>query len=238
MRETTTQTAKILGKLLAEGEINAADSTLLAEYRDAEVRAELDIWSEELGFALVEIRGKVYLVPQAESKLLSFSIRDIRESEAKSDRMIEAFLQCYISMTILWALYGGKNNNPKRVVFLQIRDILALLDERLSDTSNAQAQMLETGYEINFAQISSYWHSLQVQDEQKRKTRMGAIQRACKLMERQKLLRIVDENREIRPTERLDDLMIGYYLDMRRIEEIHRLFKDQEDACDAQTKQD
>ncbi|MCL1816019.1 MAG: DUF6063 family protein [Clostridiales bacterium] len=238
MRETVVQTAKILSKLLAEGEINAADSNLLSDYRNPEVRADLDIWGEELGFALVEMRGKVYLVPHTDSGLLSFSIRDIRESEAKGDRMIEAFLQCYISMAILWALYGGKNNNPKRVVFLQTKDILALLDERFTEISTPQAQMLETGYEINFSQIACYWNSLQAQDEQKRKTKMGAIHRACRLMERQKLLRMVDEGREIRPTERLDDLMIGYYLDMRRLEEIHQLFESQEGTINAKIKQD
>jgi hypothetical protein len=50
----------------------------------------------------------------------------------------------------------------------------------------------------------------------------------------------VDEDREIRPTEKLDDLMIGYYLDVRRIDEIHKLFDmfDMEDNSNANTEQD
>ena len=238
MRETVTQTAKILSKLLAEGELNAADSALLAEYRYPEVREALDIWGDELGFTLVDMRGKVYLVPRVDSDLLAFSLRDVRESEAKSDRMIDAFLQCYISMIILWMLYGGKNKNPKRVIFLQIRDIVAALDERFADVSAAQAQIMEASYEINFAQIASHWNSLPVFEEQKRKTRVGSFLRACRFMENQRLLLLLDEGREIRPTERLDDLMIGYYLDIRRIEEIHALFDSLEENNHAQAEQD
>ena len=229
------QTAKILNKLLLDGELNASDSDLIAGYRTPEVRAELDIWGEELGFTLVDMRGKVYLIPHTDSELLSFTIRDVRESESRSDRMIDAFLQCYITMTVLWMLYGGKNNNPKRAVFLQVKDIVAELDERFSDITAPEAGILETEYEINFTQISSQWGAMPVDDEQRRKTRVGSVLRACRFMERQRLLIILDEKREIRPTERLDDLMIGYYLDVRRIQEIHTLFENEE-ANDAKTQ--
>jgi hypothetical protein len=218
------QTAKILGKLLADGELGGADGALIAEYRAPEVRSELDILGEEMGFTLVEMRGKVYLVPQTDSELLTYTMRDIRESDSRSDRMIDAFLQCYITMTILWLLYGGKNSNPKRVIFLQIKGVIEALDQRFSDIGALEAQRLELEYEINFPQIASHWSALPVYDAQRRKTRAGAVLRACRLLEREKLLIILDEGREIRPTERLDDLMIGHYLDMRRIEEIHALF--------------
>ena len=230
------QTAKILSKLILDGELNSSDSALLADYHTPEVRAELDVWSEEFGFTLVDIRGKVYLVPNADSELLAFTIRDIREIESKSDRMIDAFLQCYITMTILWMFYGGKNNNPKRVVFLQVKDIIATLDERLSNISTQETDVLEAEYEINFSQISSHWSALPIDDDQRRKTRVGSVLRACRLLERQRLLIILDEKREIRPTERLDDLMIGYYLDMSRVEDIHRIFDSMEEAGDAKTK--
>ena len=219
------QTARILKQLLLDGELSAADTELLAEYRTPEVRAELDILSEELGFSLLDMRGRVYLIPQIDSELLSMSMRDVRISESTGDRMIDAFLRVYVIMTILWMLYGGKNNNPKRAVFLQVKDIVAMLDERLSNSTAREAEILETDYEINFTQISSLWSAMPVEDDQRRKTRVGSILSACRLMEREKLIMILDEKREIRPTDRLDDLMIGYYLDMQRIEEIHMLFQ-------------
>jgi hypothetical protein len=135
-------------------------------------------------------------------------------------------------------LYGGKNKNPKRVVFLQVKDIVAMLDERFSATPAKEASILETEYEINFPHISTHWRSLPVFDEQKRKTRVGAVLRACRFMEHQRLLLILDEGREVRPTERLDDLMIAYYLDMRRIAEIHQLFDSLEGVEGAKAQQD
>jgi hypothetical protein len=227
------ETARILNKLLSDGELGASDGALLADYRVPEVRAELDVWGEELGFSLVEMRGKVYLVPHTDSGLLSLSIKDIRESESKSDKMIDAFLQCYVTMTILWMFYGGRNINPKKALFLQVKDIVAALDERFADASSPQAQALETDFEINFPQIASHWNALPIHDAQRRKTRVGAVLKACRLMERQKLLIVLDEDREIRPTERMDDLMIGYYLDMRRIEDIHALFDSMGGSGDA-----
>lgn len=227
------QAAKILVKLLSDGELDSSDSGLLADFRTPEVRTELDILGEEMGFSLLDMRGKVYLIPLADSDLLSFSIRDIRESEAKSDRMIDAFLQCYITMIILWMFYGGKNKNPKRVVFLQVKDIAEELDRRFSDTVASQAAKLENEYEINFPQIAQHWSSLQIIEDNRRKTRIGVILKACRFMERQKLLILLDESREIRPTDRLDDLMTGYYLDMRRIEEIHGFFDSMEGSSDA-----
>ena len=213
------QTAKILNKLLSTGELNSDDTELFAEFRSPEARAELDIWGEELGFELKDINGSVYLIPHADSDLLSFSIKDIREN----DRREEAFLQCYIIMTILWLLYGGKNNNPKSVIFLQIKDIAKSVDERFANTAAPLSMIMEDEYEINFTQIAAAWNAMPVQDEFRRKTRTGVVLRACKLLERQRLVDVVDDNREIRPRKRLDDLMIGYYLDYQRVEAIHAL---------------
>lgn len=232
------ETAGVLHKLLLDGELSSTDSAFYAKYREPGVREELDIWGEELGYTLVEIRDKIYLIPSTDSELLSFSMRDIRESESKGGRMVEAFLQCYVSMTILWMLYGGKNNNPKRVLFLQVKDIVEVLDERFSDIGDSNANIFENDYEINFRQIAAHWSALPVYDDAKRKTRIEFVLRACRQMERQKLLCIVDDNREIRPTERLDNLMIGYYLDIHRIEDIHRLFDSMGDSSNAKDKQD
>jgi len=222
------ETAKILCRLLADGEISTSDTELITDYRKPEVREDLDIWGDEMGFKLVEMRSKVYLVPHADSDLLALTIRDIRERESSSGRMIDAFLQCYIIMTMLWMFYGGKNNNPKRVVFLQVKDIVEMLDERFGSAIASQtASVLETDFEINFQQIAEQWCAMQVDDPSnphRRKTKKAVILSACRLLESQKLMIVLDEGREVRPTERLDDLVIGYYLDIRRIEDIHELF--------------
>jgi antitoxin component of RelBE/YafQ-DinJ toxin-antitoxin module len=214
------QTAKILTKLLTDGELSPSDAPMIADFRDPEVRAELDIWGEEMGFTLKDINGSMYLIPDTDSDLLSFSIKDIRES----GKTIDAFLQCYIIMIILWLLYGGKNNNPKSAVFLQIKDIVKTVDERFAEIPAELPMSMEDVFEINFTQIAATWNAMPVYDDLRRKTKTGATLQACRLLERQRLVDLLDENREIRPKKRLDDLMIGYYLDIRRVKELHALF--------------
>jgi len=214
------QTAKILTKLLTDGELSPSDAPMIADFRDPEVRAELDIWGEEMGFTLKDINGSVYLIPDADSDLLSFSIKDIRDS----GKTIDAFLQCYIIMIILWLLYGGKNNNPKSAIFLQIKDIVKALDGRFAEIPAGLPMTMEDAFEINFTQIAAAWNAMPVYDDQRRKTKTGVTLQTCRLLERQRLVDLLDENREIRPRKRLDDLMAGFYLDIQRVKELHALF--------------
>ena len=234
------ETARILSKLLADGKISTADTDLYTDYRKPEVRAELDVWGDEMGFELVEMPGKVYLVPHIDSGLLALSTRDMRERESRNDRLIDTFLQCYIIMTVIWMLYGGKNKNPKRVGFLQVKDIIEMLDERLGGAVTSQAaNNLEVEYEINLQQIADLWNAMQVDDPSnpnRRRTKKAVILSACRLLDSQKLLIVLDEGKEIRPTDRLDDLVTGYYLDIRRIEEIHRLFDEMGEASNAEAE--
>jgi hypothetical protein len=220
------QTAQVLNKLLIDGELNTSNSELLAEYRTPEVRTQLDIWGEEMGFSLLEMRGKVYLVPHADSELLSLTIRDLRESVHRSGRLIDVYLQSYITMIILWMFYGGKNISPKQKPFLQVKDIVTAIDERFVNLDASKVDSLESDYEINFTQIINHWNALPVYEESSRRTtRFEFVLRACRFLRGQNLLLILDGDREVRPTTKLDDLMIGHYLNMNRIEEIHKLFE-------------
>ncbi len=217
---------KIYRKLIEDGKLHDKDDPYLySDYKDSEVRDMLESFGEELGFTLVDIPHTVYLVPDIDNDLLSFSLRDIRESVASSARLVEAFLQCYIVMTILYLFYGGKNNNPKQRTFLQIKDIVSELDTHFSNASNEMQETLESKYSINFKNIAEIWASRPIYDDTKRTTRHEAVMRACRLLERHKLTDFYDDRREIRTTQRLDDLMINYYLDERRIEDINSIFR-------------
>ena len=48
--------------------------------------------------------------------------------------------------------------------------------------------------------------------------------RVCKLLEQEKLIRLVDDEKEIRTTRKLDDLMLYYYLNDSRVNEINNIF--------------
>ena len=163
-------------------------------------------FEEELGFSLVELAHTVYLVPDTENELLSFSMKDIRESVATNARLVDAFLQCYIIMMTLYLFYGGKNNNPKQIDFLQVKDIVQKLDERFDAATEAKQEELEANYSINFRYIAEVWRAKAVMQDGKRTTRNELVLKACRLLKRQKLMIILDDEREIRTSKRLDRL--------------------------------
>ena len=143
----------------------------------------------------------------------------------EDDKLIDAFLEVYIIMLILYMFYGGKNKNPKQADFLQVKDIVNKLDETLKATSEEEAEKIEERYSINFIQVSNYWKAKALIEENKLKTRTGTVLTACKLLKNEKLIIITDDDTEIRATKKLDDLMQYYYLSEDRIYEINDIFK-------------
>lgn len=217
---------KIYKAFLEKGQItDTEDKELYFEFKDPEVRNILDIMARELSFQIIAAPHSVYFVPNLENNLLGFSVKDIRESIKKDAKLIDAFLEVYVIMTILYMFYGGKNKNPKQADFLQIKDIVNKLDETLKATSEEEAEKIEERYSINFIQVSNYWKAKALIEENKLKTRTGTVLTACKLLRNEKLIIITDDDTEIRATKKLDDLMQYYYLSEDRIYEINDIFK-------------
>lgn len=219
---------QIYSKLLKEGQISSqSDYELFFEYKKEEVREALSIMEEELGFELLDVGQTVYMVPNLENELLSYTMKEFRESISSSANMIDAYLQTYIIMIILYLFYGGKNNSPIQREFLQVMDLIQELDKRVEGYSS-KIEMLdqyEGEYSINFEKIAELWSNKQVYEEGKLKTKTGTVIKACRLLEKEKLIKLLEEGREIRPTKRLTDLFINYYLSEERISEIHQLFE-------------
>jgi hypothetical protein len=219
---------RILKKMLDKGQLDReTEGDLFLEFRNTEVRSVLAEFEEELDFRIVEASSTIYLVPDSGNSLLGFINKDFREWVASDARLVDAFLLCYISMFICYLFYGGRNRNPKQREFLRISKLIEELDRRLARAveDRDQAVVLEERYAVNFIRVAELWESKQDFEEKGRKTKAGTILNACRLLERESLLRMVDDDREIRTTRKLDDLMLNYYLSDRRIGEINELFE-------------
>ena len=225
---------KIYRRLLEKGQLDReTEGDLFLEFRNVEVRAILAEFEEELDFKAIEVAGSIYLLPNSGNGVLGFTTKDLRESVATDARLVDAYLLSYISMFILYLFYGGRNRNPKQREFLRISKLIEELDRRfsLALADREEAQVLEEKYALNFTRIAELWDSKQDFEERGRKTKIGTILNTCRLLERENLLRLVDEDRELRPTRKLDDLMLNYYLDDSRVEEIKGFFEgDVQDA--------
>ncbi|MCI8396898.1 MAG: hypothetical protein HFJ52_04435 [Clostridia bacterium] len=217
---------RIYKKLLEKGQItDIEEKELYFDFKEPEVREILDTMARELNFKIITAPHSVYFVPNIENNLLGFSLKDIRESVKKDANIRDAFLQIYIIMTILYMFYGGKNKDPKQADFLQTKDIVNKLDETLKLTTDEEAEKIEDRYSINFIQIANYWKAKTLIEDNKLKTRTGTVLTACKLLKEEKLIVITDNDTEIRPTKKLDDLMQYHYLNEDRIYEINDIFK-------------
>lgn len=219
---------KIYRRLLEKGQLDReSEGDLFLEFRNVEVRAILAEFEEELDFKVLEVGGSIYLLPNSGNGVLGFTTKDLREGVAADARLVDAYLLSYISMFILYLFYGGRNRNPKQREFLRISKLIEELDRRLvlALADREETKALEEKYALNFTRIAELWDSKQDFEERGRKTKTGTILNACRLLERENLLRLVDEDRELRPSKKLDDLMLNYYLDDSRVEEIKEFFE-------------
>lgn len=218
---------KIFKILLAKGQLDrSTDSDLFLDFRQPQVRGILAALEEELEFTIVETPGTLYLVPHSGNDLIGFVTKDLREWVAKGARLADAFLLCYIIMFILYLFYGGKNINPKRLSFLRVATLVEELDKRfaMALASQEETEFLEEKYGINFVKIAELWDSKKGYEEGSRKHKIYTVLNACRLLEREKLIYLVDDDKEIRTTKKLDDLMLQYYLQESRVQEIQRFF--------------
>lgn len=219
---------KIYRKLLEKGQLDREnEADLFLEFRNAEVRAILSEFEEELDFKVIEVAGSIYLLPHSSNGVLGYTTKDLRESVATDAKLVDAYLLSYISMFLLYLFYGGRNRNPKQREFLRVSTLIEELDRRFEFALNEreEAQVLEEKYALNFTRIAEHWASKQDFEERGRKTKTGTILSTCRLLEKENLLRILDDDREFRTTKKLDDLMLNYYLDDSRVEEMREFFE-------------
>ena len=227
LQETLQKALKIYKKLLEQGEIRKQQDKELFEYymENVEVREILENFERELEFRIITTPRTLYFVANIENKILSFSLRELREAIKPDAKLIESFLLCYIIMFILYLFYGGKNADPKQAEFLQLKDIVHALDERFSKIEEDAKRLLEEDYSINFQNIADEWNAKQI-DGVGRNTRKYMVKKACDILEKEKLVFYPNDERdiEIRPEEKLDCLMRYYYLSEDRIKEINQIF--------------
>ncbi|MGM0607187.1 MAG: DUF6063 family protein [Candidatus Muiribacteriota bacterium] len=218
---------KIFKNLLKNGQINKdKDIEHFIDFKTPEIREVLYTFEEELDFKIVEAGETVYLIPQTSNELLGFTNKDFREWISSSARLSDAFLLSYISMLIFSLFYGGKNRDPKQREFLRVTQLIEKLDENFSVVLKNQEKTkdIEEKYSLNFSKIAQLWDSKQEYEEGKLKTKTGTILSVCRLLQRENLIKLIDDNKEIRPTQKLDDLMINYYLNEERIQEINQIW--------------
>lgn len=214
--------------LLENGQLEReTNSELFIEYMNPEVQEVLNSFEEEMECKILRINNAIYLLPNYDNNVLGFRTKDMREWIGSNARLSDIYLAYYIVMFLLYQFYGGKNKNPKQREFIRISTFIEELDKRLGsvlELDEEEAVAIEEKYSMNFIKIAESWDSRRSYEERKLTTKHGFVLRVCRLLEQEKLIRLIDDEKEIRTTRKLDDLMVYYYLNDSRIHEINSIF--------------
>lgn len=224
-----TKTAiKIFKILLENGQLDRDEySDLFIEYLNTEVQEIINVFEEEMDCKVIRINNTVYLLPDYDNGLLGFRNKDFREWIGSNSRLSDVYMSYYITMFILFKFYGGKNKNPKQREFLRINTLIDELDNRFEGVlkqNREQVVLKEEELSINLISIAEVWNQKITLEDNKRTTKFGTVLRICSLLEQEKLIRLMEEKKEIRTTKKLDDLMTYYFLNDSRINEINSIF--------------
>lgn len=224
------ESMRIIKHLIMRNSINDRDDAELFELASREdIRDELAVMSEEWDFTLVRTFHDIYIVPLPDNEMFNMRFREFRESISSNAKKIDAYLQCYIIMVILWMFFGSRNSDPQGTESLRIKDIVFKLDERFSDEHKA-AQMEEA--QLDFHRIADKWNGNLYKDEGRKQSKVELVKTACRILVKNGLVIFADEEDEIRSRKRLSDLMKNYYLSDKRISEINKLFEKENDHAD------
>lgn len=219
--------------LLEDGQLQReTNSELFIEYMNPEVQEALNQFEEEMECKILRINNTIYLLPNFDNNVLGFKTKDMREWIGSNARLSDVYLAYYIVMFLIFQFYGGKNKNPKQREFMRVSALIEEVDIRLSSVLELgeAAVVIEEKYSMNFIKIAESWDSRRSYEERKLTTKHGFVLRICKLLEQEKLIRLVDDEKEIRTTRKLDDLMLYYYLNDSRINEINSIFAGGEES--------
>lgn len=227
------RTAMAIFKVLMEkGQLARENSSeLFVRYSEPEIQDILNEMSEEMDCELLRIKDTIYLIPDYDNALLGFRNKDAREWIGANARMADVFLGYYMTALILNLFYGGKNRDPKQREFLNMTTIIEELDARIQRifSNEEKTAEMEKEYSLNFKSIAMNWDSKRVfEDGSRISTKLGFLLKVLRLLQLEGLIQIAENEKEIRTTRKLDDLMIHYYLNDSRINELHEIFKEEQ----------
>lgn len=162
-----------------------------------EAQEILNRFEEEMGCSIMRTGNTIYLIPDSGNSFLGFRSKDFREWIGANARLSDVYLSYYISMFIFYLFYGGRNKNPKQREFLRIETLIDELDRRFDiilKSDREGMEKLEDQYSINFIRIAENLDSKKGYEENKRTTKYGTAIRICRLLEQEKLIRLVDDD--------------------------------------------
>lgn len=214
-REALTRALSIYNHLIAEGDIDLEKEKLFQqELEDKEIRDFLEVIAHESQSYLFEYRKKLCLIPEIENRLLSYTNEDLKRSILHyRDNIPDLYVCYYIAISLFAAMQLASGNFRE---YINVEDLGKMVSESLSRfTDYENLNELEVENEFNIRYVANKWDRLKELKDNKeltnQKSKIGLIISTCKFLSRHDLVELVNENRQIRITEKLKRIILNYY---------------------------
>lgn len=232
-KEHVEKAFRIFRRLLEVGEIRVEERELWAAYQEPEVREVLeDIIEKQAGVKILAGPEAIYLTPEIDNELLGYNHAELRESIGLRNNR-ELYVGYFTVLCLFALLYNSDDQTGRSRDYVPVEELERYVTEQVERLAAAYPEdvvALEDQYEINLAAVAETWLELPAFDDTLKNLNMGRnnhvsfILRVMRFLEREGLV-VILEQREIRPTEKLDRIIIRYYFHSGRKERILDLLR-------------
>lgn len=220
---------KIYYYLLKEGELSLdKNRDLYLLYSDDQVKAALEISARESDSTVEKYNQVIYLIPSEDNTVLGFRETELQKiiGSSQLNKRETGYLSQYIISLLYTLFYSGQGHKIKSRDFIRIPEVVEEISKRLEYASHKPG-MEERQEEAKFNIVSIYrhWNALPTDEPNMRNTKFGYVRSVCSFLDKQHLLQYDAAEEDIRPTQRLTNLMSYNFLNKDRQAIIERLFE-------------
>lgn len=199
---------------------------LIGKYKSSpELREILESTASDYMCEVKCIDNRLFLIPLEENPYLGFKLSDSKlKGVFKKD-------EYYLGNIIIAVIFSELLNERKELDYLEVSDLLTLVDESLNRAEKKQKDGNEDAEDLNIDKLKSIWDSkLPYPEGDTKKSRfstislnyrMGYINKVVKFLEQESLINRVEDSISAKP--RLKLLMENRILNVNRRYEVEKL---------------
>lgn len=188
-----------------------------------------------------EIRVKrcgdyIYMLPEPENGYLCFRPQELQQRFCNTDQTKDhRDLAFFIILIIFAEFFDGDGRQALSREFLEVKSLFNIITDRLKEGVSGMDETEEELYGISYRKLQHAWESLKVREENQsmsKRTKDGFVRGIIIFLRDQGLMNHIEDDDQIRPTRRLEDLMEKDILDKSNYGRIRSIMKDMEKkAC-------
>lgn len=211
---------KIYFALLRNGEIRKTQERELFNlyHSSIDIQEVLNMMVEESECEILITLEAVYLIPKPENRIIGFNYKDNEELK-NIDNLMDYYMGLYIITFILNEFF----NSIDSVEFISVDRLVKGITKRLDIAAEKDnIKEIEQDIKVNITELRDAWRAKKEVPEDKNaeegkmtksmKCRYGCVRKMIVFLRDQGLILYHKEDDEIRPTEKLNDLMNNFFL--------------------------